>query len=102
MSVTIGEMTFGHDQQGANQFKEDIKAIAITDASNKLADYQNILDVLDANWIGNAHDQFVEQFKGSVEEAQNNLKTLSKILDDQFDAIKRQVDEIDNNLMSGL
>lgn len=99
MAADFGSFTFGYSSKGAGQYLEDIKAIAIDEASKKLESYDAVEQALKAGWEGQAPDDFMKKFKDAVRDAKSSLKDLSKDLDKQFDDIGDSVTKHDKSVV---
>lgn len=88
MPLGIGEITQGFSRTGAEAYKDDINAKAITETCRLLRDIEAIRTALEAGWQGQAQLNFMTNLQNAVETTATSIESLKATLDGQFAAIE--------------
>lgn len=95
----IGEITQGYSRTGAENYKNELNAKAITETCNLLRDTNNIKNALSAGWQGQAELNFVTNLDNAVETTAQGIEELKNVLDGQFAAIEEAWANQDNEMV---
>lgn len=99
MSLSIGDMSHGFSQAGAEAYLMDLNAKAIEETKELLGDTADIKNALENGWQGQAEQNFMQNFNRAVIEIQEALDNCSKALYNQFDQITNAWIEQDKNMI---
>lgn len=99
MGLGIGEVTQGFSRSGAEAYKNDLNAKAITETCNKLREINGIRTALEAGWQGQAQLNFMTNLQNAVETTATGIESLKDTLDGQFAAIEEAWANQDNEMV---
>lgn len=95
----IGDVTHGYSRTGAENYRNDLNAKAITETCNKLRDTGAIENALSAGWQGQSELNFVTNLHNAVETTAQGIEELKQTLDGQFAAIEEAWANQDNEMV---
>jgi uncharacterized protein YukE len=84
MGISIGTVTQGYSQMGAEAFKQKIHQEAIIETKSKLGNIGGITSALEAGWQGQAELNFVTNLQNGIKKVQTALDQLDVALDAEF------------------
>lgn len=99
---TIQEMKYGFDSQGIESYLQELKAIVLEQAAERIKDISIIEKTCNENWEGEAKERYVEQLKKSANHTAEQLENLYTILVSEITAIQNSMDSFDKNLFNGI
>ncbi len=99
MALTIGDMSHGFSQEGAEAYLAELNAKAITETKNILGDTAEIQKALEAGWQGQAQINFMQNFNESVVKIQEALDNCSQALNSEFSQITNAWIEQDSKMI---
>ena len=99
MGLSIGEVTHGISSMGAEEFRNQLNAKAITETATKIRDIGNILTTFQAGWQGKAEEQFEQKLHTAAEEMAAGLEEIRKALDSEINQIVEDNANFDNNVV---
>lgn len=99
MALTIGDMSHGFSQDGAETYLAELNAKAITETKNILGDTAEIQKALEAGWQGQAQINFMQNFNTAVIRIQAALDNCSNALHSEFSQITNAWIEQDSKMI---
>lgn len=96
---SIGEMEYGYESGAVQNYLEDIKAIVLDQACEKVKDISAIKRVCDEKWFGTAKEKFIENLQRDADRIAEQYHTLQRILAREIIAVSAAMNDKDKNLI---
>lgn len=97
--LSIGEMEYGYTSAGVESYLEQIKAIVLDQACEKVRDISAIKNVCEEKWFGTAKEKFEENLQRDADRVAEQYHTLQRILAREIIAVAAAMKDKDKNLI---
>ena len=95
----IGEIKYGFDATGVEEYLKDIKAIVLTQAAEALDKTDEIEAVCNEKWEGQAKDAFLENMKKDKEHVKEQFSHLYVVLCTEISNVQQVMADKDRVLI---
>lgn len=96
---TISDLEYGFDSAGVEQYLENIKAIVLTEAQEKLDDIAEIKAACENHWEGKARDQFLEKLETDKNIVSSIFANLYRALEGEINQTRAEMAKKDRSLI---
>lgn len=96
---TIGEMSHGYNTSGVENYIAELKAIVLTEAAEEIKNIDEIRTACEANWEGQARENFLNNVKLDAEHVAEQYNQLYNILQTEINNVQNAMSNFDYNLI---
>lgn len=84
---SIGDMSYGFDQSGIQEYLDEIKSIVLTQAVDAVEDISSIKSICEAEWEGRAREKFIENLQKDTKKVGEILNQLYIVLNAEINSV---------------
>lgn len=95
----IGEIEYGFDAAGVDEYLENIKAIVLTKAAEALDKTDGIESVCNEKWEGKARDAFLENMEKDKDHVKEQFRQLYNVLCTEISNVQQVMADKDQVLI---
>lgn len=96
---SIGDMKYGYDSNGLQEYLDNIKSEYLTKAADAVMDYSSIVSSCENEWEGQARDNFVENLKKDAQHVADQYQALYEALCSEFSSLASAMANKDEELI---
>lgn len=96
---TIGDFEYGYDQEGMNQYLEQIKSTELQNAKDAVEDISSIKTVCENEWEGKARENFVANLEQDAKHVSEQFTALYQILESEINSAQAAMANKDEELI---
>lgn len=96
---SIGDLNYGYDKAGVDQYIDNIKGIVLTEACEQIRDISSIESVCDQEWEGQAKENFKTNLKTDAEHLCKQFEFLYNVLTSEINSVQAAMSNKDEELI---
>lgn len=96
---SIGDMKYGYDQNGLEEYLKDIKSRYLEQAAEAVLKYDGIVSCCENEWEGIARENFVDNLKVDATHVANQYNALYNALESEFNSVMAAMANKDEELI---
>ncbi len=97
---SIGDMQYGFDSTGVDQYLNDIKAIVLTNAAGLIKDTSAIKTTCDNEWEGKAKEAFEANLDKTANHVADQFTSLYNVLNSEVDQVHAAMANKDESMIA--